>query len=63
MPPTLEISREDLTQIGLEQKPLNQQFDWARFPLILRPVDSHGGKNLEHSRLFKPSARCSILFI
>jgi len=47
MPPTLEISREDLTQIGLEQKPLNQQFDWARFPLILRPVDSHGGKNLE----------------
>ncbi len=47
MPLTREINRATLEQIAAKQKTLNEVFDWATYPVILRPIDSHGGKQLE----------------
>jgi len=47
MPPTASIHRDDLMDIAILKGTLNTYFDWAQFPIILRPIDSDAGKNLE----------------
>jgi len=47
MPPTASIHRDDLMDIATLKRTLQAHFNWAKFPLILRPIDSDAGKNLE----------------
>lgn len=47
MPPTLRASREELQSIASGDAALSGMFDGCRFPVILRPVGSHGGHGLE----------------
>ncbi len=47
MPPTASIHRDDLMNIATLKETVKTYFDWAKFPIILRPVDSDAGKNLE----------------
>ena len=47
MPPTASIHRDDLMNIARFKDTLNTYFNWAEFPIILRPIDSDAGKDLE----------------
>ena len=46
MPDTVRISRQMLEQIGREELPVVAALADGKFPLIVRPVDSHAGKGL-----------------
>ncbi len=54
MPSTASINRKNLTDIAKLKCTLNTCFDWAEFPIILRPIDSDAGKDLE--RINSPEA-------
>jgi hypothetical protein len=47
MPPTLRISRSQLSALALSGAPLGGILPGHGFPIILRPVDSHAGAGLE----------------
>ncbi len=47
MPTTVRISRQALEQISLGELLLTSVLDDGDFPIIVRPVDSHAGKDLE----------------
>lgn len=47
MPPTVRISRTELDQLGRGLSPVAQFLGRADFPLIVRPIGSHGGRGLE----------------
>lgn len=47
IPPTWRATREQLTTIATEQRAIPALFDGTDFPIILRPVGSHGGHDLE----------------
>jgi len=59
MPPTESIHRDDLMNIATLKDTLNTYFNWAKFPLILRPIDSDAGKDLE--KINTPEAIISYL--
>lgn len=46
MPPTWQISRDVLQAIASDSAALGDRFDGCRFPVILRPVGSHAGRDL-----------------
>lgn len=46
VPASARVVRRDLLQIGRENMPLGKVLEDGRFPIIVRPVDSHGGANL-----------------
>jgi glutathione synthase/RimK-type ligase-like ATP-grasp enzyme len=46
MPVTARASREELVQSGRSEMPLGQILDEGAFPIIARPLDSQGGKDL-----------------
>ena len=46
MPATARIDRQNLHKISQEQLALAEVLEAGRFPIIVRPVASHGGKNL-----------------
>lgn len=47
IPPTLRAQRADLTAIAQGNTPLSTVFEGLDFPVILRPIGSHGGRDLE----------------
>ncbi len=47
MPPALRVSRQDLLPIANQQRALSDCFAHSRFPLIIRPLDSHAGRGLQ----------------
>ncbi|MGZ5006651.1 MAG: ATP-grasp domain-containing protein [Methylobacter sp.] len=47
MPTTVRIARRILEQIAGQQLPLTDILADGKFPLIIRPVDSHAGKDLD----------------
>jgi len=46
MPATARVAREDLARVGRSETPLAQVLDQGLFPIIARPLDSQGGKDL-----------------
>ena len=46
IPPTLRASRVDLAAIAAGALPLSERFETTDFPVILRPVGSHAGRDL-----------------
>ena len=46
IPPTLRASRVDLEAIAVGSSPLSDRFEATDFPVILRPVGSHAGRDL-----------------
>jgi len=46
MPATARVGREDLARAGRSELPLAQLLDDGAFPIIARPMDSQGGKDL-----------------
>ena len=46
IPPTLRASRVDLEAIAAGASRLSERFDATDFPIILRPVGSHAGRDL-----------------
>lgn len=46
IPPTFRISRSQLVRVVIGQTPLNELLPGHDFPLIVRPVDSHAGRDL-----------------
>jgi len=46
MPVTARVAREDLARLGRCEIPLAQVLDEGSFPIIARPLDSQGGKDL-----------------
>lgn len=46
MPPTRRFSRSVLQTIAVTTRSLGDEFDGCNFPVILRPVGSHGGLDL-----------------
>ncbi len=46
IPPTLRASRVDLEAISASASRLSERFEATDFPVILRPVGSHGGRDL-----------------
>jgi glutathione synthase/RimK-type ligase-like ATP-grasp enzyme len=46
MPITVRIARQSLQQVADEQLPLTDILADGKFPIIIRPVDSHAGKDL-----------------
>lgn len=46
MPPTCEIDRDGLISIVLGEAGIGEVFAGCRFPIILRPVGSHAGRDL-----------------
>jgi glutathione synthase/RimK-type ligase-like ATP-grasp enzyme len=46
MPPTCEIDRDSLISIALGEAGIGGVFAGCRFPIILRPVGSHAGRDL-----------------
>jgi glutathione synthase/RimK-type ligase-like ATP-grasp enzyme len=47
MPPTLTAKREHLHEVAVGGARLSDYFDGCDFPVILRPLDSHGGHDLD----------------
>jgi len=47
MPITVRIARQPLEQLAAEQLPLTDILADGAFPIIIRPVDSHAGKDLD----------------
>ncbi len=47
IPPTLRVSREALAAIATGEVSLHSQFERCDFPIILRPLDSYGGHDLD----------------
>jgi glutathione synthase/RimK-type ligase-like ATP-grasp enzyme len=47
MPTTVRIARQTLQQVADGQLPLTDILEDGEFPIIVRPVDSHAGKNLD----------------
>jgi glutathione synthase/RimK-type ligase-like ATP-grasp enzyme len=47
IPPTMQISRSELQAIASGAVRLPEQFDDCDFPVILRPMGSHAGRDLE----------------
>lgn len=47
MPITVRIARQPLVQIAAEQLSLTDILADSEFPIIIRPVDSHAGKDLD----------------
>lgn len=47
IPPTLSASRSDLLAMAQGSLRLPERFDGCDFPIIVRPIDSHGGHGLE----------------
>ncbi len=47
MPITARIAKDTLEQVADKQLPLTDILANGKFPLIIRPVDSHAGKNLD----------------
>ena len=47
MPDTVRIARQTLEQIGREELTLTSVLADGKFPVIVRPVDSHAGKGLD----------------
>jgi len=46
IPPTLRVSRADLEAIAVSTTRLSERFEATDFPVILRPVGSHAGRDL-----------------
>lgn len=46
MPPSIRVERPLLERLGHGELPLDELLPGARFPLIVRPVDSHAGHDL-----------------
>ena len=46
IPNTSRVSRARLSEIGLKTASLRESLEDGRFPLIVRPVDSHAGRGL-----------------
>jgi len=46
MPATARVDRQSLLEVAREERSLARLLDAGRFPVIVRPVASHGGKNL-----------------
>ena len=46
MPPTARILRADLEKLGRGVLPVGDFLDQSNFPLIVRPIGSHGGRGL-----------------
>ena len=46
MPATARVEREPLLKVAEEKRLLGEILDQGRYPIIARPVSSHGGKNL-----------------
>lgn len=59
MPDTARISRQVLEQIGREERTATAVLEGGKFPLIVRPVDSHAGKGL--AKLDRPADVASYL--
>jgi glutathione synthase/RimK-type ligase-like ATP-grasp enzyme len=59
MPVTARVAREDLARSGRSEIPLGQVLDGGAFPIIARPLDSQGGKDL--ARLDGPAAVVAYL--
>jgi len=47
MPPTLRVSREQLLEIAIGNTQIQDLFASCNFPIILRPIGSHAGRDLE----------------
>lgn len=47
MPITVRIARSTLEQVADEQRSLTDILEDGNFPIIIRPVDSHAGKDLD----------------
>ena len=47
MPPTLRVSRQVLQAIATGKVSLSERFSGCDFPIILRPIGSHGGRDLD----------------
>ncbi len=47
MPSTLRIARQILEQVSDAQLPMTEVLEDGSFPIIIRPVDSHAGKDLD----------------
>ncbi|TAK63006.1 RimK family alpha-L-glutamate ligase [Methylobacter sp.] len=47
MPITIRVTRQTLEQVANERLPLTDILADGKFPIIIRPVDSHAGKDLE----------------
>lgn len=47
MPITVRIARQALEQVANEQLSLTDILEDGKFPIIIRPVDSHAGKDLD----------------
>ena len=59
IPLTASVDREMLARVGRSEIPLAQVLDEGAFPVIARPVDSQGGKDL--ARLDGPTAVTAYL--
>ncbi|MEE7624896.1 RimK family alpha-L-glutamate ligase [Methylobacter sp. Wu8] len=59
MPITVRISRQTLQQIADGELPLTEILDDGVFPIIVRPVDSHAGKDLD--KIDSPTVLVSYL--
>ncbi len=53
IPPTVRTSIEHLMELAAGRKPLEELLPGGVFPILLRPMDSHGGKGL--ARLAGPA--------
>jgi hypothetical protein len=47
MPPTFYLTREQLSAIAKGEMPIPTICEGCEFPVIIRPVDSHGGRDLD----------------
>ncbi|TAN68104.1 MAG: RimK family alpha-L-glutamate ligase [Methylobacter sp.] len=47
MPSTVRVARKDLQQVADKEQPLSGILEDGEFPIIVRPVDSHAGKDLD----------------
>ena len=59
IPDTTRISRQALEQVGRNEIPLTATLADGKFPLIIRPVDSHAGNGL--AKLDNPTAIAEYL--
>lgn len=59
MPVTARVDREELAQIARSEIPLAQVLDEGAFPIIARPLESQGGKDL--AKLDGPGAVAAYL--
>ncbi len=47
MPATVPVVRQGLTIVAQRNQPISDVLDGGRFPIIARPIDSQGGKDLD----------------